>query len=965
MANPPTPRRLEPAARRGRIDRSRTVRCTVDGVELLGHPGDTLASALLASGRIEVAPSIHRNRPRGIVAADCTEPNAFVQVDGVPPEPMVPATTLDLRDGMSVRTLSGVGRLGSQPDTALFDKKFVHADVVVVGAGTAGLAAALSAGRSGARVILVDERRELGGLVHDGEHRIGERPASDWVAETARELVELDEVRVLTRSTAVGHYDHNYLLVAENRGERAMTGPDEPRGRLWHVRAQRVVLATGAHERPLVFADNDRPGIVLASAVRHYLNRHAVLPGQDAVVFTTSDSAYATALDLLSVGARVPALVDTRQEPPAWLAAQVRDAGGEVLPSAAVVGTTGPGRLTSVRVCDIDQHGSPSGQGRDIPCDLLAVCGGWNPVLSLFTQAGGTVAWDNVAAGFVPRTTGGERLPKVVGAARGTYDLAGCLAQGYAAGSEAASATGFRVSTPHVPRVEGDRPGARPRPLWLVPSWSGTPHEWRTHFVDLHRDSTVADVWRALGTGMRSAEHVKRYTTISTGADQGKTSGVNTIGVIADALAAGSPGDVGTTTSRPPYTPVPFALMAGRARGHLSDPVRTTPMHSWHVAAGAAFEDVGQWKRPRYYPRAGEDMDAAVRRECRAARNGVAMQDVSTLGRVEVVGRDAPEFLDRVYTNGFAKLAVGKARYGMMCKADGMVLDDGVSMRLAEDRYLMSTTTGGAATVLDWLEEWLQTEWPHLDVHCTSVTEQWAAVAVVGPDSRTVVSRLAPELDVSAESFGFMEFRETALHNGIPARISRVSFSGELAYEINVAAWHGHALWGVVAEAGGDLGITAYGTETMHVLRAEKGFVIVGQDTDGTVTPLDLGMEWIVSRRKDFIGKRSFARPDTARPGRPHLVGLLPVDPATRLPEGAPLIEPDASRQPPVPMLGHVTSSYHSEALGRSFALALVRRGRDRLGEILHAPVGGADVAVEVTTPIFYDAEGARRDGPQ
>ena len=948
----------------GRIDRGRELRFRVDGEEFSGHPGDTVASAMLAAGRIEVGPSIYRGRPRGVVAAGCAEPNALLQVHGDPPEPMLPATCVDVRDGLSAETLSGVGRVGRDPDPAVFDKKFAHADVVVVGAGPAGIAAALAAGRSGARVVLVDEQRELGGGLLDGRAFVDSRPAVEWVDRAAREFVELPEVRVLSRSTVVGHYDHNYLLVAERCGERTeRPGPGEPLQRLWHVRAQRVVLATGAHERPMVFADNDRPGVMLASAVRSYLNRHAVLPGHRAVVLTTGDSAYATAVDLLEAGAEVPALVDTRPDPPPDLVARVRDRGGQVLSGSVVVGTSGAPRISAVRVDELDDDGVPVGSSREIDCDLLAVCGGWSPAVHLFGQAGGELRWDAVSAGFVPVRR--EGLPEVIGAARGTYDLAGCLAQGFTAGAAAATATGFRISAPRVPPASGDRPPNRQRPLWLVPGESGSPDQWRDHFVDLQRDSAVADVWRAVGAGLRSVEHVKRYTTISTGNDQGKTSSVAAIGVLAEALSADSPGEVGTTTFRPPYTPVPFALMAGRARGKLHDPVRTTPMHSWHVAAGAVFEDVGQWKRARYYPRDGEDMDAAVQRECLAAREGVAMQDVSTLGRIEVVGPDAAEFLNRMYTNGVAKLPVGKARYGMMCTADGMVLDDGVALRLAEDHYLVSTTTGGAARVLDWFEEWLQTEWPHLRVRCTSVTEQWAAVAVVGPDSREVLARLAPELDVSNEAFGFMQIRDTALHNGIPARICRVSFSGELAYEINVAGWYGLATWEAVHAAGQDLGITPYGTETMHVLRAEKGFVIVGQDTDGTVTPLDLGMDWVVSSKKDFVGKRSFARPDTARTDRKQLVGLLPLDPGEVVPEGGQLVAAEADRTPPVPMLGHVTSSYRSAALGRSFAMGLVRDGRRRVGEVLQVPVGGRDIGVEITTPVFYDEEGARRDGRQ
>jgi sarcosine oxidase subunit alpha len=493
---------------------------------------------------------------------------------------------------------------------------------------------------------------------------------------------------------------------------------------------------------------------------------------------------------------------------------------------------------------------------------------------------------------------------------------------------------------------------------------------------------------------MRSVEHVKRYTSISTGVDQGRIGAVNTIGLLTRVLSgedtraippgqpgqdesvsgAGgtstggasrpTPGAIGNTTFRAPFTPVAFAALAGRSRGDLFDAARTTSIHPWHEAHGALFEDVGQWKRPWYYPRPGEDMDAAVARECRAAREGVAFMDATTLGKIEIRGADAGEFLGRIYTNAYKKLGIGKARYGVMCKPDGMVFDDGVVLRLAEDRYFATTTTGGAARVLEWLEEWSQTEWPELDVMCTSVTEQWSTIAVVGPRSRDVIARMAPDLDVSREGFGFMEFREAVLASGIPARICRITFSGELAFEINVPTWYGLKVWEDVAAAGADFDITPYGTETMHVLRAEKGYPIIGQDTDGTVTPQDLGMGWAVSKKKpDFIGKRSYARADTVRPDRRHLVGLLPVDPAVLLPEGTHLVADSELPAPPVPMLGHVTSSYRSAALGRTFALALIKGGRDRIGERLYAPVGDRLVPVTVASPVLYDPEGARRDG--
>jgi sarcosine oxidase subunit alpha len=949
----------------GRIDRGTVLRFTVDGAELTGHPGDTVASAMLADGRIEVAPSIYRNRPRGILAAGVEEPNALLQVAGDCSEAMLTATTVSLVDGLSARTLSGLGRLDPTPDEAVYDKKFVHTDVLVVGAGPAGLAAAAVAARSGARVVLIDEQDELGGSLLSGrDETVDGVPALDWVARVAAELAAAPEVVVLSRTAAFGSYDGNYVLAVQHRTDH-LPGP-APQGvsrqRIWHVRARRVVLATGAHERPLVFAGNDRPGVVLASAVRSYLNRYAVVAGSRVVVATTNDSAYDTAADLLAAGVDVAAVVDARPEL-SDRAGALAAAGVRVLPGSAVVETLGDPRLTGVLVSALDADGLLTGDVEQLDADLLAVSGGWSPVVHLHSQRQGPLRWDDGSAAFVP--DGAVRDQEVVGAARGTFALDGCLSEGTAAGIAAAVAAGFPVEAP-APVGTGGSSSGPVRQLWVVPGRIGTPADWDEHFVDLQRDQTVADVWRATGAGMRSVEHVKRYTSISTAHDQGKTSAVNAIGVIVAALGDAGIGEIGTTTYRAPYTPVSFAALAGRERGDLFDPERTTPAHPWHVAHGAEFELVGQWLRPWYYPQPGEDIDAAVARECRAARTGVAMMDASTLGKIEIWGTDAGEFLNRIYTNAFKKLPVGSARYGVMCKPDGMVFDDGVTLRLAEDRYFMTTTTGGAARVLDWLEEWLQTEWPELDVHCTSVTEQWTTVAVVGPRSREVVGRIAPDLDVSNEAFAFMTFRETTLFSGIPARVCRISFSGELAYEINVAGWYGLALWEQVYAAGADLGITPYGTETMHVLRAEKAFPIVGQDTDGTVTPQDLGMAWIVSKQKDFVGKRSFSRADTVRPDRKHLVALLPEDRTTRLPEGTQVIDRDVPVTPaegPVPMLGHVTSSYHSQALERPFALALVADGRNRIGQTLLAPVGEDLVPVTVAEPVLHDPEGTKRDG--
>ena len=949
----------------GRIDRSTVLRFTVDGAELTGHPGDTVASALLANGRIEVARSIYRNRPRGILAAGAEEPNALLQVSGDCSEGMLTATTVPLVDGLRAQTLSGLGRLDPTPDQAVYDKKFVHADVLVIGAGPAGLAAAAVAARSGARVVLVDEQAEPGGSLLSGRgETVDGVPALDWVARVAGELAAAPEVVVLPRTAAFGNYDDNYVLAVQHRTEH-LPGPAPlgvSRERVWHIRAREIVVATGAHERPLVFAGNDRPGVMLASAVRSYLNRYAVAAGSRVVVATTNDSAYDTVADLLATGVHVAAVVDSRPDVSAR-AGELAAAGVRILPGSAVVETDGAPRLTGVLVSALDDAGLLTGEAERIEADLLAVSGGWSPVVHLHSQRQGRLRWDDGLAAFVP--DGAVRGQQTVGAARGRLALDACLADGTAAGTAAAVAAGFPVEASPPVGAGASGPGTI-RPLWVVPGRTGEPVDWDEHFVDLQRDQTVADVWRATGAGMRNVEHVKRYTSIGTAHDQGKTSGVNAIGVIAAALGDATIGGIGTTTYRAPYTPVSFAALAGRERGDLFDPERTTPVHPWHVAHGAEFEIVGQWLRPWYYPQPGEDMDAAVARECRAARTGVAMMDASTLGKIEIRGTDAGEFLNRIYTNAFKKLPIGSARYGVMCKPDGMVFDDGVTLRLADDRYFMTTTTGGAARVLDWLEEWLQTEWPELDVSCTSVTEQWTTVAVVGPRSREVLGRLAPELDVSNESFPFMTFRETTLASGIPARICRISFSGELAYEVNVSGWYGLAVWEQVVAAGADLGITPYGTETMHVLRAEKAYPIVGQDTDGTVTPQDLGMEWIVSKQKDFVGKRSFSRDDAVRPDRKQLVALLPEDRTTRLPEGAQVIAPGVPVTPaegPVPMLGHVTSSYHSVALERPFALALIADGRNRIGQTLLAPVGEELVPVTVAEPVVYDPEGTKRDG--
>jgi sarcosine oxidase subunit alpha len=915
----------------GRVDRSRTLTVTVNGRQYTGHPGDTLASVLLAHDVGAIGTSVKYGRPRGIGAAWTEDPTGLVQIEEPFPEPMLLASTVEITDGLVARGVNGRGRLSQVPDLARYDRLHTHCDVLVVGAGPAGLTAARQAARAGHSVVLLDDRPTPGGTL-TGTERIDDRPALEFVAEVVAELAAHPDVTHLERTTAFGHYDDGFVLALQRRTDHLTTAPSgRSRQRVHRIRAARIVLATGAIERPVVFEDNDRPGVMLASAARDLLHRHGVLAGREVVVATTNDSAYAAALDLAGAGANVRVL-DARPVAPATWAARCATAGVEITTGTTVRGTVGEHRV----------HGALVGDDRrEVGCDLLLVSGGWTPTAHLFSHVGGALAYDEALGAFVPdRPLDGV---EVVGAANGTLGLAAGLRE--AGGAEAPTAPD-EVTTPSLVAWRSDGDPTR-------------------QFVDVARDATVADIARAVGAGMTHPEHVKRYTTIGTAHDQGKTSGMIASGIIAELtgrpITAMSP-----TTFRPPFTPVGFAALAGRQRGELFDPVRTTAIHDWHVRAGAEFEDVGQWRRPRYYPQPGEDMTGAVLRECAAVRTRVGIMDGSTLGKIDVAGPDAEVLLDHLYTNLMSSLKVGRVRYGVMCGNDGMVFDDGTVLRLAHDRFLVTTTTGNAAHVLDWMEEWLQTEWPHLRVRLTSVTEHWSVFAVVGPRSRAVIARAFPGLNVSNAGFGFMTWQDTEL-DGVAVRLARISFSGELAYEVNVASWYAPALWGHLVTAGEPEGLTPYGTETMHVLRAEKGFPIIGQDTDGTVSPHDLGMSWAVSKKKDdFVGKRSFARAVNHDPGRKHLVSLLPTDATTKLPEGSQIVAfcDDGALPPaPVPMLGHVTSSYHSAELGRPFALALIRAGRERIGEVVHVPVGAALVPARIAESVLVDPQGARRDG--
>jgi sarcosine oxidase subunit alpha len=720
------------------------------------------------------------------------------------------------------------------------------------------------------------------------------------------------------------------------------------RERLWQLRAREVVLATGAIEQPLVFPGNDRPGIMLAGAVRTYLNRYGVRAGSRAVIVTANDSAYRGALDLKAAGVEVAAIADLRENADGALPQAARSAGIEILRSASVLGTRGNRRVSGIELAAADDRGRTG--HRSLRCDLVLMSAGFTPCVHLFSQSRGKLTWNEDTRAFVPATS--VERERSAGACRGVWGLAAALEDGAGAGADAAKACGHDGAT-HRFEVTGDDAGAEVSST--VETQAGTGSK---AFVDWQNDVTADDLALAAREGFRSVEHFKRYTTVGMATDQGKTSNLNALGIVAGRLGKSIP-EVGHTTFRMPYTPVTFGSFAGIARGDLFDPVRTTPMHAWAKSQNAVFEDVGQWKRARYFPRAGEDMHAAVARECLAVRKACGIFDASTLGKIAVVGPDAAEFLNRLYINTWSSLAVSRARYGILLRDDGFIYDDGVVARTAPDRFHVTTTTGGAARVLAMMEDYRQTEWPELDVWLTSTTEERAVIAVQGPLARQVLQPLVAGIDLSPTALPHMGVAHGIIAD-VPTMLFRVSFTGELGYEINVPADRGLAVWEAVHAAGLAHGVTPYGTEAMHVLRAEKGYVIVGQDTDGTVTPGDAGLAWAIGRGKaDFVGKRSIEREAMKAPERKQLVGLRTRDAGTVLEEGAQVAE-TAGQKPPMKLLGHVTSSYFSAALGHSIALAMVAGGRARHGQILFVPMPAGDIAVEVTSPVFYDPEGAR-----
>ncbi|WP_298842706.1 sarcosine oxidase subunit alpha family protein [uncultured Roseobacter sp.] len=992
------------------VDRGHPVTFSFNGRTLSGFEGDTLASALLANDQMLVGRSFKYHRPRGIVASGAEEPNGLVNMgEGNRFEPNQRVTTTELFDGLAarsqnhwpslefdigaintklarflpagfyykmfihprplwkhvyepfIRQSAGLGQAPKEADADTYEHFYAFCDVLVVGGGIAGLQAARVAAKSGARVILMEQTPHWGGRAPVDGGTVNGAPVDEFVEQIVSELETMPNVTMRTRMMGAGVYDHGYVLGYEQLRDNAPAKPG-PRHRLWRIRAAQIVTATGAIERPLSFAGNDIPGVMLASAVRDYLVNFGVSAGDRTVIVTNNDDAYLTAFTLNHAGRTVSAILDARSpdlESPAMV--QARALGIRVLAGHGIAAVKGGKRVASVEVCRQEGSGAVT---EEIACDAVAMSGGWSPVVHLWSHCGGKLTWDTDQAMFrpdvdkAPTGADGAAFVTAAGSANGLMSLAETVSDADAAGKAAARAAGFTPKRTKAPVGEASEE-ARMEPVWLMPAQADYEHRAKA-WLDYQNDVKVSDVQLAAQEGFESVEHTKRYTTLGMATDQGKLSNINGLATLAGALGAEIP-QVGTTTFRPPYTPISLASIAGDARGEVFQPVRRTPMHDWHDDNGAHWEPVGQWRRPYAYLRQGETVSQAVNREVLNTRRNLGLLDASTLGKIIVKGPDAGKFMDMMYTNMMSTLKPGKCRYGLMCSENGFLIDDGVVARIDEDTFLCHTTTGGAESIHQHMEEWLQTEWWDWNVWVANVTEQYAQVAVVGPNARKVLEKLGG-MDVSREALGFMEWADGEI-GGFACRVYRISFSGELSYEIAVKAGQGRAFWDALTEAGAEFGAMPYGTECLHVLRAEKGFIMIGDETDGTVIPQDLGLNWAISKKKeDFLGKRAQERSHMTDPKRWKLVGLETLSGAV-LPDGAYATGAGVNANGQRNVIGRVTSAYYSATLGRGIAMGLVLDGPDRMGEVLEFPgTEGATFKARIVDPVFYDKEGEKQN---
>ena len=986
------------------IDETTRVSFKFNGKTYYGFKGDTLASALIANNIHLVGRSFKYHRPRGIMTAGSEEPNAIIQLgsDKGLTEPNVRATEVEIYEGLEamsqncwpsvnfdigginnilspfipagfyyktfmwpanfwekyeyfIRKSAGLGKSPTEPDPDIYDHKYIHCDVLIIGAGISGIIAAKMAAKNNLKTLLLEEKNELGGSTiyqNSDFFKIQNKKSSDWLKNEINELKKLSNLEIKTRTSVAAFHDYNYLLARENLTDHLNNEEKKKkvRQRLLKIRAKNVIIATGSIERPLVFNNNDRPGIMLSSAVKKYADYYGVVCGKKTILFTNNDSAYESAISLNKKGLNVESIIDIREKSDSELVKEVEKIGIKIYWSHTVVDTHGYKRLKEIIIMPLSKDDmSVTGKKINIKCDCLAIAGGWTPAVHLFTQSGGKLKFRKEDQVFLPNVSQSKQIS--IGSCNGDFKLNEIIK------NLLLNVKNFlEIENTEYDSLKIECPSDNVKKnIWLLPSDKVIGKT--KPFVDFQNDATAKDIQLALREGFRSIEHVKRYTTTGMGTDQGKLGNMHALGIVAD-TAGVKMGELGTTTFRPPYTPLTFGTIVGRNVGEFFDIFRKTPLHEWHEKNNAQFENVGQWKRAWYYPINNETMDEAVQRESKAARESAGILDASTLGKIDIQGTDASEFLNRIYTNSWSKLGIGKCRYGLMLNEDGMVYDDGVSTRLDENHYIMTTTTGGAANVMGKLEDFLQTEWPELDVFLTSITDHFATVSVCGPNSRKILNKIIPDLDLSDKNFPHMSFKNAHIGK-IKCRVMRISFTGEHSYEINIQANYGKSVWEKCMEAGKEFNITPYGTEAMHLLRAEKGFIITGQDTDGTMTPIDLQMDWIVSKKKyDFIGKRSLYRSDTIREDRKQLVGLITEDPKEVLEEGAQIVS--EVNKKPVEMLGHVTSSYYSPNLNKSIALAVVRSGKQMLGQKLFVPMENKTINVTVTDSVFFDKENKR-----